>query len=364
MIHKNYRTAVDELINICITAGEYEQALPHAIRNLALSIQFDGFDSVDTTQQYIKLAIIYIGLVTKLKELLANQLASEVTQEAAGQPKGALTILQEQKTNTINALNECKQSVITYLLTAKYLITLLGGVHHPELSSIYLKLGLFLVDEKGQFQVGMLCLIGQVRTRITDIIIYAHITSIIADIMYKAEFYEDAVNEQKNVYNIYKSVAGKGSATTTTTTSEGGGDSSNTNSNNNNSIRFIERMNEAREKYALYLRALATSNKQIKVYIYVYCVYVSDNVCVYFDTHTEYVYLTRFIPRHKYSVHTTICAYTAPYLHIYLHVSDCVYIRYIHYCYIIPFSMFIYHRTPNLHSKRRNNSSKLRNKVN
>ena len=268
MIHKNYRTAVDELINICITAGEYEQALPHAIRNLALSIQIDGFDSVDTTQQYIKLAIIYIGLVTKLKELLANQLASEVTQEAAGQPKGALTILHEQKANTINALNECKQSVITYLLTAKYLITLLGGVHHPELSSIFLKLGLFLVDEKGQFQVGMLCLIGQVRTRITDIIIYAHITSIIADIMYKAEFYEDAVNEQKNVYNIYKCVAGKGSATTTTTTSEGGDISS-----NNNSIRFMERMNEAREKYALYLRALATSNKQIKVCIYILCIF-------------------------------------------------------------------------------------------
>ena len=292
MIHKNYRTAVDELINICITAGEYEQALPHAIRNLALSIQIDGFDSVDTTQQYIKLAIIYIGLVTKLKDLLSNQLAS-------GQPKGAITILNEQKTNTINALNECKQSIITYLLTAKYLITLLGGVHHPELSSIYLKLGLFLVDEKGQFQVGMLCLIGQVRTRITDIIIYAHITSIIADIMYKAEFYNDAVNEQKNVYNIYKSVAGKGSATTTSTTTSEGGDNSNS---NNNSIRFIERMNEAREKYALYLRALATSNKQIKVCIYVYCVYVSDNVCVYFHTHTLYAYLTRY----KYSVHTTI----------------------------------------------------------
>ena len=178
-LHKDVRTATDELTAICLTAGDYDQALPYAVKNLTCSVQIDGLDSYDTLQQHLKLASIHQGLLAQLKQsvlVLANEVAeakqkknndddddddntsskkkvikdkdnsSDTTTTTTSTPDGIdlqyldrnmLTKLQM----TQSAMNDCKRAIVSHLLTSRYLIELIGGTKHPDIASALLKLG-------------------------------------------------------------------------------------------------------------------------------------------------------------------------------------------------------------------------------
>jgi len=106
------------------------------------------------------------------------------------------------------AAAECKRAAIAHLLTAKYLIEVIGGARHPELVTVFLRLGSFLVDEDGQFQSGILCMISQVRQRLTDLVQYAQVTSLIAEYFFKKGFLQQGVDYQQKIFKVMTELFG------------------------------------------------------------------------------------------------------------------------------------------------------------
>lgn len=212
MVHKDYRRVLNEIVSICMATGEYEQALPFAATNLTLSVQIDGLDSPEIVSQHIRLATVHLGLVSQLKETLAVlsvEIASGVEGDSGQHASPAqMEAMRTKLTVSQQATAECKRAAISHLLTAKYLIELIGGVQHPELVTIFLRLGTFLVDEDGQFQSGILCMISQVRQRLTDLVQYAQVTTLIAECFFKKGFLQQGVDYQRKIFKVMTDLFG------------------------------------------------------------------------------------------------------------------------------------------------------------
>eukprot|EP01038_Epipyxis_sp_PR26KG_P005210 gene5210-7248_t len=162
-IHNNGIQASHQFAAVLIAAGEMEAAIQTSNKSLLLAVQVNGLDSSETLQQHEQLAALYL----EMKEY---------------------------------------PEALSHLLAARYLILLLGGPTHIGLCNIYNKLAT-IYDAMGQIQVSFTCL-QQARTLTNSIHIYAAITSIIADKLFKHGFAKEATTEQKTSYKMMKELYG------------------------------------------------------------------------------------------------------------------------------------------------------------
>jgi hypothetical protein len=222
-VHKDYRAALDELTSVCLSAGEFDQALSTATKNLTLSVQIDGLDSPETAQLHIRLATIYLGLVSQLKETVKSVSTSpseatkiETESNAKELDAGAGSSEKDQESQIAErppggVAGIVRRAALNHIFAARYLVELAGGPRHPDLASIYLKLGLFLADE-GRFRAGALCLVAQVKLRLTDLVRYASASALVAECLFKGGFLQQAADEQRQVYRVTTELFGSDDA--------------------------------------------------------------------------------------------------------------------------------------------------------
>jgi hypothetical protein len=128
-------------------------------RSLALAATVLGLDSQDTLLHYIQMGVLHT-------ELNNPDLAME------------------------------------YLDTARYLIQLVGGDHHPELSNIYMRMSA-LYEMAGDFDSACQCLL-RARVYTGDLLKNCMLTISIASLCYRYGRIHEAVATQKNGYRILK----------------------------------------------------------------------------------------------------------------------------------------------------------------
>lgn len=129
-VHREYRATVDEITALCLSANEFEQALPTATRNLALSVQIDGLDSAETINQHLRLASVHMGMAGQVRAMLAKSVHTTPTESVLNgavdaelcnaTPKDTTAAKEEtvavaNRLATEDVLLECKRAVLNHL---------------------------------------------------------------------------------------------------------------------------------------------------------------------------------------------------------------------------------------------------------
>lgn len=104
---------MDQMTSVLLTAGDLNLAMTTSLRAMTVTAQVHGLDSQESLQHHVELAILYL----ELKDY---------------------------------------SSSLQHLLTAKYLISLLGGEKHPELATIYKHIAL-LCKQIDQVEMALEC---------------------------------------------------------------------------------------------------------------------------------------------------------------------------------------------------------------
>jgi protein TIF31 len=163
-IHKESLLALDQLTAIFITANDLISALSTSMRGLNLAIQLNGLDSNEALQHHLQLVNIHLEL-------------------------------------------RSYEPAIQHLLVCKYLITLLGGEHHPELSTVY-SLFASIANDCEDYQLAAKCYV-LARTRVTDLNKHSTITEQLAEVYLKLGKLDEALYEQRTSYNVIDGIFGK-----------------------------------------------------------------------------------------------------------------------------------------------------------
>jgi hypothetical protein len=119
-----------------INAGELKQAMGTASKSLLISTQMNGLDCADALMQHRKLSTINLGLLT----LARNELETITAKLELDKTNAKTFDLQLKKLEEDIVI--FRSNAFKHLVTCKYLIILLGGPRHPDLASIFMKLGM------------------------------------------------------------------------------------------------------------------------------------------------------------------------------------------------------------------------------
>lgn len=164
-VHKEYLSATNQISEILLFAGDKMHAMRNASTCIALAVQLNGFDNLDTLRVHVQLSTLY-----------------------------------QQDKDYVNAVH--------HLLAAKYIVQLLGGQNHPEIVNIYAKLGSMFI-EIGGWELGLQCLDeAKARTAEMDVYKYCDICTDIAEFVCRSGMYTQAAELQKKVYVLIKKYYG------------------------------------------------------------------------------------------------------------------------------------------------------------
>lgn len=159
MAHSHSQSASDQLANILYQVGDVEPALQMSAKSLATAVQREGLDSNEAMSQHSQLSMMY----------------AEVRNASAA---------------------------IQHLLTAKYLLQLMGGPRHPELANIYGRLAP-LYEEVEEHQLALECL-AKARTLTCDLLKNCFFNTALAEYFFRRQRYLEAVNYQMQTYAFLK----------------------------------------------------------------------------------------------------------------------------------------------------------------
>lgn len=146
-----------------INAGDYPAALQYAQKSLAIAIHLHGFDSQESAMHHLKLSI----------------LESEVGNRA---------------------------SAAQHLQTSKYLLQLMTGASHTELSTIYARFAT-LYEEAGDFESVWQCY-ARAKFHTTDLMQICALNIALAAACAKNGHPFEAVELQKQAYHMLKELLG------------------------------------------------------------------------------------------------------------------------------------------------------------
>jgi len=161
--HKETAQSLNLVTNIMTEGGDNETAADLALRNLSISVQIDGLDNQSTAHLHSQVAALLSDLGYHIP-------------------------------------------AIKHLLTAKYLVTLLGGDRHPELVEIYLRL-VGVYTHEGEYDVAQRLLV-EAKNLSQDVNKQALIGASIAEVHDKMGNLEAAVVEQRAVYKVMETLYG------------------------------------------------------------------------------------------------------------------------------------------------------------
>ena len=133
-------------------------------RSLALTAQVQGIDSQETIHHHIQ-----------------------------------MSVLESEQNNNHKALS--------HLLTAKYLLSVTAGDHHPEMANVFMRLAL-MYEKVDDFAAAFQCL-QRARIHAHDLFKNSSITLVMAGICFRMGKLQDAVIAQKHGYKILKELVNK-----------------------------------------------------------------------------------------------------------------------------------------------------------
>jgi len=166
LVHKEVALAMDTIITILLAAGNFGAAIESINKSLAGAVQLFGLDSVETVQHHLQLHTAYQEL---------------------GQHARALE----------------------HLLTAKYIVQLIGGARHPEITNLYLRIGALYADAE-KYTTALRCM-HESNSRLAhvgDMTKIAMVFQHIAEYAAKLNNYRDAIQVQKQCYSLFRQILG------------------------------------------------------------------------------------------------------------------------------------------------------------
>lgn len=169
-------------------AGDLSLALSTASRSLTLSVQLDGLDSHEALKGHIRIAAILLGL----QSVALNN----------GEESNTATTPENQALADAYA-----RAAADHLLTAKYLIEVMGGPRHPELVNIYYKLG-SVYSDKEEYNVGLTCLV-EAKSRVSDLAQQAVIAQTIAEVLVRMGHLQPGLAEQRQCLKLMQDIFGE-----------------------------------------------------------------------------------------------------------------------------------------------------------
>jgi hypothetical protein len=161
--HAQSARALDQLTNVLISAGDFPAALQYAQKSLAIAIHLHGFDSQESAMHHLKLSI----------------LESEMGNRAAA---------------------------AQHLQTSKYLLQLMTGANHTELSTIYARFAT-LYEEAGDFESVWQCY-ARAKFHTCDLMQICALNIALAAACAKNNHPFEAVELQKQAYHMLKELVG------------------------------------------------------------------------------------------------------------------------------------------------------------
>lgn len=181
--------ATEQLAAVLLNSADLKSSTQMATRSLALTAQVQGVDSQETIHHHIQ-----------------------------------MSVLEGEQNNHSRALQ--------HLLTAKYLLSVTAGDHHPEMANIFMRLAL-MYEKVDDFGAAFQCL-QRARIHAHDLFKNSSITIVMAGICFRMGKVQDAVMAQKHGYKILKELVNKDD----------------------------ERLLEAKKNLEVYIRALSEPPKQ------------------------------------------------------------------------------------------------------
>lgn len=166
LVHKEVSLAMDTIITILLAAGNFGAAIESINKSLAAAVQLFGLDSVETVQHHLQLHTAYQEL---------------------GQHARALE----------------------HLLTAKYIVQLIGGARHPEIPNLYLRIGALYGDAE-KYTTALRCMheSNNRLQHVGDMTKIAMVFQHIAEYAAKLNNYRDAIQVQKQCYSLFRQILG------------------------------------------------------------------------------------------------------------------------------------------------------------